>query len=210
VDLDGDGYPEPYIVTVEKETAKVVRVVARFDERGITRTRRAGRPHQARTGVHQVRFIPAPDGSFYDIGFGTLLSPLGHINTVLNQLYGRRHLANLQGGFIGEGVSDQVRQRTASAGRVAQGGDQWRQPEGQHRPAAGEGAVQRPVPTDGTADRGAKDVTATQDILGGDSGPGSLPVGTVSALIEQGLKTFTAIVKRLHRALKKELASSTT
>jgi hypothetical protein len=51
----------------------------------------------------------------------------------------------------------------------------------------------------------AKDVTATQDILGGDAGRGTMPVGTVSALIEQGLKTFTAIVKRIHRALKKEL-----
>jgi hypothetical protein len=29
-------------------------------------------------------------------------------------------------------------------------------------------------------------------------------------VIEQGLKTFTAIVKRIHRALKQELDASTT
>jgi len=34
-DLDGDGYEEPYIVTIQESTCKVVRVVARFDERSI-------------------------------------------------------------------------------------------------------------------------------------------------------------------------------
>jgi hypothetical protein len=48
-------------------------------------------------------------------------------------------------------------------------------------------------------------VTATQDILTGDTVQSNQPVGTTLALIEQGLKTFTAIVKRIHRALKHEL-----
>jgi chaperonin GroES len=40
-DLDGDGYEEPYIVTIHAMSEKVVRVVARFDERSIM-VRRAG------------------------------------------------------------------------------------------------------------------------------------------------------------------------
>lgn len=32
LDLDGDGYPEPYIVTVDRATSKVYRIVARFGE----------------------------------------------------------------------------------------------------------------------------------------------------------------------------------
>jgi hypothetical protein len=52
----------------------------------------------------------------------------------------------------------------------------------------------------------SKDVTATQNILTGDLGQANQPVGTTLAVIEQGLKTFTAIVKRIHRALKHELA----
>lgn len=31
-DFDGDGYPEPYIVTIDRETAKVMRIVNRFGE----------------------------------------------------------------------------------------------------------------------------------------------------------------------------------
>jgi chaperonin GroES len=34
-DLDEDGYPEPYIVTVHKDTAKVLRIVAAYDMDGI-------------------------------------------------------------------------------------------------------------------------------------------------------------------------------
>lgn len=34
-DLDEDGYEEPYIVTIQEKSCKVVRVVARFDERSI-------------------------------------------------------------------------------------------------------------------------------------------------------------------------------
>ncbi len=32
LDLDGDGYKEPYIVTIDKSTSKVLRIVARFDK----------------------------------------------------------------------------------------------------------------------------------------------------------------------------------
>jgi hypothetical protein len=32
LDLDGDGYKEPYVITVEKESRKVARIVARIDE----------------------------------------------------------------------------------------------------------------------------------------------------------------------------------
>lgn len=35
LDLDDDGYAEPYIVTVHKETSKVARIVARYEESGI-------------------------------------------------------------------------------------------------------------------------------------------------------------------------------
>jgi len=42
VDLDDDGYEEPYIVTVHEQTKKVVRIVARFDENSIMVTNQQG------------------------------------------------------------------------------------------------------------------------------------------------------------------------
>jgi chaperonin GroES len=51
----------------------------------------------------------------------------------------------------------------------------------------------------------ARDVTATKDVLTGEQ-QANTPVGTTLALIEQGLKVFSAIYKRIHRSLKNELA----
>jgi chaperonin GroES len=50
-------------------------------------------------------FIPNPDGSFYDIGFGILLGPINEsVNTLINQLVDAGTLNNLQSGFIGKGL----------------------------------------------------------------------------------------------------------
>lgn len=207
-DLDGDDYPEPYIVTVEKETEKVVRIVARYDETSIQGDEAGEKVIRITPLMSFTKygFIPSPDGSFYDMGFGTLLGPLGEtINSTINQIMDAGHLANVQGGFIGDGVSIKSGNQRFAPG-------EWK------KAATGGGLLKDnivPLPTKEPSAvlynlmvfliDAAKDVTATQDILNGDAGKGTMPVGTVSALIEQGLKTFTAIVKRLHRALKKEL-----
>lgn len=207
-DLDDDGYPEPYTVTVHEQTQKVVRIVARFDERGLSVDESGEVVRiEATRCFTKYGFIPSPDGGFYDVGFGTLLGPLSEtINSTINQLMDAGHLANVQGGFIGAGVS-------IKSGNLRFQPGEWKKVE-----VAGGALAQSIVPLPvkepstvlfqllGTLIEAAKDVTATQDILGGSSNLGTMPVGTVSALIEQGLKTFTAIVKRLHRALKKELA----
>lgn len=206
-DLDGDSYPEPYIVTVHKETSQVVRVVARFDEKGLTLDGKKVIRIEPAKSFTKYPFIPAPDGSFYDIGFGMLLYPLSKtINTTINQIMDAGTLANMQAGFIGGGIS------------IKSGNQAFKPGEFKKVDAQGQSLRDNVVllPTKepssvlfqmlGLLLDSAKDITSTQDILSGDAGKGTLPVGTVTALIEQGLKSFTAIVKRIHRALKKELA----
>jgi chaperonin GroES len=208
LDLDDDDYPEPYIVTVHKETERVVRIVARFDERGVHLGQKGEVIRIEPTRVFtKYGFIPSPDGSFYDIGFGTLLDPFNKtINSTLNQLMDAGHLSNVQGGFIGAGVS-------IKSGNLRFQPGEWKKVDTSGQ-VLKDNIVPLPIQQPSAVlfnlltflVEAAKDVTATQDILGGDAGKGTMPVGTVSALIEQGLKTFTAIVKRIHRALKKELA----
>lgn len=206
-DLDEDGYPEPYIVTVHKESRTVVRVVARWYDEDVQINDKGQvikiRPYECFT---KYGFVPSPDGSFYDIGFGTLLgSTSDTINTVLNQLLDAATLANLQGGFIGEGVS------------VKSGALRFRPGEWKKAQTTGGNLRENivPLPTKEPSAvlynlmvfliESSKELTATQEILTGDAGKASMPVGTTLALIEQGLKTFTAIVKRIHRALKREM-----
>src|SRR3990167_5637603 len=85
-DLDDDGYMEPYVITIEESSRKVLRIVARFDSDGII-TGPEGEVICIEPVEYYTKygFIPNPDGGFYDIGFGHLLGPLNESsNTVIN------------------------------------------------------------------------------------------------------------------------------
>jgi len=103
LDLDDDGYKEPYIVTYGG--GKVARIVAGFDLEGVkvkgTKIVRIERIDY----FTKYGFVPNPDGSFYDIGFGLLLGPINEtINTTLNQLLDAGTMSNRSAGFLGRGA----------------------------------------------------------------------------------------------------------
>jgi chaperonin GroES len=207
-DLDEDGYPEPYIVTVHKASQKVVRIVARYDADGIhfnARTHKISKivPVEYYT---LYSFLPNPDGGSYPIGFGQLLRPINEgINTVLNQMLDAATLQNAGGGFIGKGLS-------MNAGAI-------RFQMGEYKTVNVPGGTLREniVPMDfkgpspvlfellGFLVEAGKEIAAVKDVLTGDQKASNVPATTTLALIEQGLKVFTAIYKRVHRALKSEL-----
>ena len=207
-DLDGDKYPEPYIVTIHKRSQKVVRIVARYDAEGITFN---GRTHKIAKidPIHyytKYDFIPNPDGGVYSLGFGQLLRPINEsINTVLNQLLDAGTLQNAGGGFIGKGLS-----MNAGAIRFQLG-------EYKTVNAAGGNIKDNivPFPAPGPSQvlfnllgflvEAGKEIAAVKDVLTGDQKTPNVPATTTLALIEQGLKVFTAIYKRVHRSLKSEL-----
>ncbi len=206
-DLDGDGYKEPYIVTVHKTTAQVVRVVARWIPDGIElgdngRLVRIIPDHY----FTHFGFIPNPDGSINYLGFGQLLEAINaSANTALNQLLDSGTLANAGGGFIGKGV------------RLR--GGTWNFRPGEWKLVDVHGAALKenivPLPSKepstvlfqllGFLVQAGKDISSLQDILAGDAKLASnMPVGTIMALVEQGLKVFTGIYKRVYRSLSEE------
>jgi chaperonin GroES len=206
-DLDGDGYKEPYIVTVHKETSQVVRIVARWDVDGIevNDTGKLARILPDHYFTH-FGFIPNPDGSINYLGFGQLLEAINaSANTTLNQLLDAGTLANAGGGFIGKGV------------RLRGGSWKFRVGEWKlvdvHGAALKENIVPLPAKEPsavlfqllGFLVQAGKDISSLQDILAGDAKLASnMPVGTIMALVEQGLKVFTGIYKRIYRSLSEE------
>ena len=114
------------------------------------------------------------------------------------------HLANTQGGFVGKGLR-------------MKGGPIRLRP-GEYRPLDVGGAAIKenlvPVKFDGPNAtlfqllgflvEAANDISSTKDILSGEQKQSNVPASTTLALIEQGLKTHTAINKRVHRSLKRE------
>jgi chaperonin GroES len=206
-DLDGDGYKEPYIVTVVKETSEVARIVARFDEDGIYLNAR-GEVSKIEPVSYWTKFpfMPNPDGGSYDVGLGLLLNPINEtINTVLNQLLDAGTLGNTGGGFIGTGLK-----MKGGAAKFA---------PGEFKPVDSQGGkiadsiyhMQFPGPSPvlfqllGMLIEAGKDISSVKDILTGEQQVNQTATTTL-ALIEQGLKAFTAIYKRVHRSLKQEFA----
>jgi len=211
LDLDGDGYAEPYIVTAHAQTTKVVRIVARFDigdvkvKPGTNEVLRIKPTHY----YTQYNFLPNPDGGIYGMGFSQLLKPINEaINTTLNQLIDAGHLANVGGGLIGKGLS-----MTGGAMRF--------QP-GEYKPVNVSGATLRdnvfPFPFKepslvlfqllGLLIKASQDISSVKDVMTGDmqQPDQGVPATTTLALIEQGMKVFTAIYKRVFRSLKSELS----
>ena len=206
IDLDGDGYPEPYVVTFNKE-GEVARIVACFDQDGVT-LGDDGTVLRIERKQYFVKygFIPAPDGSFYDIGFGMLLDNISaSIDTIINQLIDAGTLGNMQGGFLAGGVK-------IKGGNMRFTPGEWKRVDGATGGPLRDSIVplQLPGPSPvlfqllGMLIEAAKDITSVQDILTGSQDSQTAPT-TALALIEQGQKVFTAIYKRVHRAFGEEL-----
>lgn len=207
-DLDNDGYAEPYIVTVHKASRQVVRIVARYEKEGIFASKKGDILRVEAVDYYTLYpFLPDLNGGSYPLGFGHLLKPMNEaINTTLNQMFDAGHLQIAGGGFIGTKLS------------LAAGPTLFRL--GEYIPVNNSGASIRdsvfPIPFPGPSNvlfellgflvSAAEKTASIQDILTGESAKLSeTQPTTLLALIEQGMKVYTAIYKRIYRALKGEL-----
>lgn len=205
-DLDDDGYAEPYIVTFDRSSRTVLRIVARFDETSI-QTDDNGKLQKITPIQYFTKFtfIPNPDGGFYDIGFGLLLTPINEaVNTTINQLLDAGHINNLQGGFLGKGLKLKMGEQRWTPG-------EWKTIQ---TPADDLRKQVLPLPTKepsnvlfelmGTMITAGKELASVAEIFVGKMPGQNTPATTTMATIEQGMKVFTAVYKRVFRALQSE------
>lgn len=206
LDLDDDGYKEPYIVTFHLESSKVLRITARFSDDTIT--------FNDKNEVIQIKpieyftkfgFIPNPDGGFYDIGFGILLGPINEsVNTLINQLIDAGSLNNLQSGFLGKGLRIRMGETRFQPGEwkaVNSTGDDLKKqivPLPSKEPSAVLFQLMGSLITSG------KELASVAEIFVGKMPGQNTPATTTMATIEQGMKVFTAVYKRIYRSLEEE------
>ncbi len=205
LDLDKDGYKEPYIVTVHQESCQVVRIVANYRMEEIKDNGKKIVRIPNEQYFVKYTFFPDPKGGFYGIGFGRLLESLGEtIDTTINQMLDAGHLSVAGGGFIGTGI------RLKKGGQIKVSPGRFEQIETSGKIGDQIHMHQFPEPSAvlfqllGMMVEAAKDITAVKDILTGDNNGKVQTATTTLAMIEQGLKVFTAIYKRIYRALKDE------
>lgn len=208
MDLDGDGYAEPYVITVEEQSGCVVRIVCNFEPNDILRTKdRGGDIIRIRETQWFTKFpcIPSPDGGFYDVGFGLLLGPINEsVNSIVNQLLDAGTLATTAGGFLGRGVK-------------IRGGEYSFRPFGWQRVDStgddlAKGVYPFPVREPSNVLFSllsllvdyANRITGATDIMVGENPGQNTPAETSRLMAEQGAKINAAIFKRVWRAFKEE------
>jgi len=207
LDLDQDGYAEPYIVTVEQTLGKVLRIVARCDrEEDVTRLR-SGRIVSIKATEYFTKygFIPAPDGGIYDIGFGVLLGPLNEsVNTLVNQLVDAGTMANTAGGFLGRGAK-------------VRGGVYTFAPLEWKRVDASSDDLHKsifPLPVREPSQvlfslldlliNFTSRISASTDMMVGETPGQNTPAEVARTSVEQGMKIYSALFKRMWRCMRDE------
>lgn len=256
LDLDGDGYAEPIIVTVDRATCKVLRLVLDYvpedivytttsqikklvnqaqniqatppqsqDPTVVTQELQAKeqmlaeierqidglRKNQKILHIDRIEyftkypFIPAPDGSFYDIGFGHILSPINNaVDTLINQLIDAGTLQNSNVGFI------------SSSARL-RGADFRFRPFEYKRADVPLGSLHEailPLPINAPSPvlyqllelmiQYGERTASISDMMVGDTPGQNTPAETSRNALQQGLKVYTGIQLRLYRAFTSE------
>lgn len=211
LDLDQDGYAEPYIVTVEKGSSKVLKIAARWErEEDVDKSDfpgMKGRIKKIRSTEYYTKygFIPSPDGGVYDVGFGTLLGPINEsVNSGINQILDNGTMMNSNGGFLARGVK-------IRGGVYTMAPWEWKRVDSSG-PDLKNSMVPFPVRESGTvmfqllgllieyADRLAG---ATDPMVGVNPGQNT-PAETSRNMTEQGMQVYKGIFKRIWRSMKEE------
>lgn len=211
LDLDDDGYAEPYIITLEERSKFVVRIVTRFDSEDAIERVAAG-PNkgdiiriEAFDYFTKRCFIPSPDGGIYDIGFGVFLGPLNEaVNSLVNMLLDAGTMQTTAGGFLARGAKIRGGVSTSAPfewKRVDSTGDDLRKSI-------------FPLPVNAPSDvlfqllslliNYTSRVSGTTDITVGENPGQNTPAQTTQTMVEMGQKIYTAIFKRVWRSSKEE------
>jgi chaperonin GroES len=207
LDLDGDGYAEPWIVTIESGSRQVIRIVAGWDSEKQMERSIHGRLSRIRSTEYYTKygFIPSPDGGVYDIGFGVLLGPINSsANSILNQLIDAGTLATTSGGFLARGAKirgGQYQFTQFGWNRVDATGDDLKK-------SIFPMPVREPSPVLfqvlGFLVQYAQRLGASTDALVGENPGQNTPAQTQSSMVEQGMKIYSALFKRMWRCMKHE------
>lgn len=194
-----DGIEREYVVTVDLESQKTLRIVPRFYYDPIIKTNKVMEYFTA------YPFIPNPE-SHYGIGFGHLIDNINETaNTIINQLIDAGSLSNRIAGLISK-------RSGMKRGNVSFGMGEFKEvdvPLDDIHKAIYEFKFKEPSDVLfallGLLQNFTKEITTTADWMSGALPPSDTAATTMLAIIEQGLKVFSTIQKRCHRSLRREL-----
>ena len=206
LDLDQDGYAEPYIITIEAESQSLLRIVSAANrEEDVERVNRKIVCVHGQQYFTKIPFIPSPDGGIYDYGFGMLLGPLNDsVSSIVNVLIDSGTMGATGGGFIGRGAK-------MRGGAMTFGPFQWNRVD-----ATGDDLRKNIVPLEIREPSAVlfqllnflveytQRIGGATDTLAGENPGQNTKTGTFEGMVEQGEKIYSGLFKRIWRGMKKE------
>lgn len=239
IDLDKDGYPEPYIVFIHDESGCVLRIKPGFDEstvfiRDDSKKDDVGENGEAKKSkansdtiitfdaylknnpktapdkevfitkiqpidyITEIPFMPNVNGGFYGMGIvEVLVETIKMINRLSDSLINSGEAANYRGGFCSEDFrlvdGSPIRETKPNEYITVQfTGDDIRKHFAEfprHEPSPVIFEMRNRLISD------AEKFDGSTALMSGQMPSGNTPVGTVHALIEQGMQKYSAVMK---------------
>lgn len=199
LDLDNDGIEEPYLVTIDESTQKVLRIAIRWSWDDWMK-KQSKEPLEYFT--HYV-YIENPDG-FYGFGQGHLVGDTNiACDKMLRQVIDAATIQNARPGFATQQAalkSGELRIQPGVIKKLNASGKIQDMMAWMDHPGPSEALWRAMMLLTQRADR----LNMVTDMLTGQ--PEKVyQTGTASMLVEQGLMTFSAVQIRVHAALEQEL-----
>lgn len=207
LDLDGDGYAEPYIITIESTSKCVLRIVTGFDRlEDITRNAQNEVVSITRMEYFtKYELIPSPDGGIYGVGFGVLLGPLNEsTNSLINQISDAGTMSITAGGFLGRGAK-------IRGGKYTFSPFEWQRVD-----STGDDLNKSLVPLPVREPNGVlfqllslligyvERISGTTDPMVGENPGQNTTAETMRTMVQEGQRVYSAIFKRVWRCMKEE------
>ncbi len=207
LDLDDDGYEEPYIVYFHKDSETVLGIYSGFEAEDIhVNAKGAIKKIVPRPYIIDYHCIDDPAGKYHSMGLNHLLFHQNKsISSILRQLIDSGTLANQQGGFTTKAFKTKKREIKQELGKFTQ----LEIPpnvdiRSQIMPLPFKEPSQVLFSLMGLLIDAGKETGFVTQALMGDSEGQNVPATTMLAIIEQGTRAFKPMVQKLFHSLKKE------
>lgn len=208
IDLDDDGYEEPYIVYFHKDSQKVFGIYAGYDVEDI-HVNEKGKVKKIipRPYIVDYHCIDDPAGKYHSMGLNHLLFHQNKsITSILRQLIDSGTLANQQGGFVTKAFKTKKREVRQELGKFTQL---------EIPPNVDIRTQIMPLPFKepsavlfsllGLLIEAGKETGFVTQALMGDSEGQNVPATTMLAIIEQGTRAFKPMIQKLFHSQKNDL-----
>ncbi len=207
IDLDEDGYEEPYIVYFHKDSEKVLGIYSGYEAEDI-HVNASGKIKKIvpRPYIIDYHCIDDPAGKYHSMGLNHLLFHQNKsITSILRQLIDSGTLANQQGGFTTKAFKTKKREIKQELGKFTQ----LEIPpnvdiRSQIMPLPFKEPSQVLFSLLGLLIEAGKETGFVTQALMGDSQGQNVPATTMLAIIEQGTRAFKPMVQKMFHSLKKE------